>query len=911
MNKLKNVLNRILILFLTAALLSGSLQGAVYAEEVDELQGMQEISEVTEIEEKSVSDNPALESEQENENLPNLDDEQENQPPGEDDILQDSQESKEPQESNESQEIEEPEETQEISDEPEPYTYQISYVLNGGENHEDNPTGYYGGTEKLINDPVRTGYQFKGWYLDSKFKKKFEQIQADTIGNKKLYAKWSKETYPINYALDGGKNNSSNPKSYQITTSTIKLKNPSKKGHTFKGWYLEETFKTQIFQISKGSVGEITLYAKWELTPYSIQYVLGSGAVNHEANPTTYTMEMPTISFETPTRKGYIFKGWYTNSEYKKKFVEILEGSTGNKKVYAKWSKEKYTINYALDGGKNNSSNPKIYYLTTSTIKLKNPSKKGYTFKGWYLEKTFENPISAIPKGSVGNVTLYAKWELTDYTITYVLGDGGINADNNPETYTMLSPTITFENPSRNGSIFKGWYSDSQYKKKITQITEGTTGNKKIYAKWSNIKYNITYLLDGGKNNSKNPKSYDVTTSTIKLKNPTKKGYTFLGWYLDNTFETSISEIPKGSYENLTLYAKWELAEYTITYVGVENEGLNPECYSINTPTIYFKNPEKEGYTFKGWYSDSKYKNKISKISKGSTGNKKIYAKWSAHQYTIKFNGNGATSGSMKDLSGCKYDKNYTLTSNKYKKLWFTFVGWNTEPDGSGITYQNKESIKNLVADNKGTVTLYAQWEMLFNKKGVDVSSWQGTINWSKVKNAGIDFAMIRILSGGVSNMEADSQFENNYKNARNAGISVGVYRYSYALSVEQAKQEARKVLKVLNGRHLDYPIVLDMEYSSMLTNISSNAKRTDLVLAFKKIIEDAGYEFAMYANLNWVNNYLDMDRLSDVNLWLARWRPLEQGPGYTGKGKLMMWQYTSEGTVPGISGDVDLNVGY
>ena len=91
MNKLKNILNRILILFLTTALLSGSLQGAVYAEEADVPQEMQEISEVTEIEEKSVSDNPALESEQENENLPNLDDEQENQPPGEDDILQDSQ----------------------------------------------------------------------------------------------------------------------------------------------------------------------------------------------------------------------------------------------------------------------------------------------------------------------------------------------------------------------------------------------------------------------------------------------------------------------------------------------------------------------------------------------------------------------------------------------------------------------------------------------------------------------------------------------------------------------------------------------------------------------------------------------------------------------------------------------------
>ena len=96
----------------------------------------------------------------------------------------------------------------------EPYTYQISYILNGGTNSSQNFAGYYAGTERALENPIKKGYLFKGWYLDSKFKKQFEQIQADTTGNIKLYAKWSKETYPINYALDGGKNNSSNPKSY-------------------------------------------------------------------------------------------------------------------------------------------------------------------------------------------------------------------------------------------------------------------------------------------------------------------------------------------------------------------------------------------------------------------------------------------------------------------------------------------------------------------------------------------------------------------------------------------------------------------------------------------------------------------------------------------------------------------------
>ena len=143
--------------------------------------------------------------------------------------------------------------------------------------------------------------------------------------------------------------------------------------------------------------------------------------------------------------------------------------------------------------------------------------------------------------------------------------------------------------------------------------------------------------------------------------------------------------------------------------------------------------------------------------------------------------------------------------------------------------------------------------------------------------------------------MSTDARFEEYNKNATKAGLDVGVYRYCYATSVSEAKKEAKKVLSVLNGRKLDYPVVLDMEDNSLITCGISDSTRSKMVLAFKEIIEDAGYEFAMYANLNWINNYLNMDMLDDVDIWLARWRDYNRGPEYTGKGNLIMWQYSSD----------------
>ena len=282
--------------------------------------------------------------------------------------------------------------------------YGISYVLNGGSNHKSNVSVYYNQAVKLYN-PTRSGYSFKGWYSDSKYKTRVTSYKKGTKGNKKLYAKWSKNTYRITYKLNGGKNTKSNPSTYSVTSS-ISLKNPSRKGYSFKGWYSDSKYKNKVTSI-KTRTGNLTLYAKWSATSYRMTYKLHGGK-NTQSNPSTYAVTS-SISLKNPSCKGYSFKGWYSDSRYRTRIKTIKKGTTGNKTLYAKWSKNSYRITYKLNGGKNTKSNPAKYSITSS-VKLKNPSRKGYRFTGWYTDAACKKKVTAIKKGTTGNKTFYAGW---------------------------------------------------------------------------------------------------------------------------------------------------------------------------------------------------------------------------------------------------------------------------------------------------------------------------------------------------------------------------------------------------------------------------------------------------------------------------------------------------------------------
>lgn len=190
-----------------------------------------------------------------------------------------------------------------------------------------------------------------------------------------------------------------------------------KKGYTFAGWNRQPDGKGTFYEenayvknLTKKADEVVTLYAQWKAAQYQITYNLNGGK-NHKKNPKTYKITSKTIKLSNPSKKGYVFKGWYCDKKCTKKVTSIKKGSTGKVTLYAKWAKEKYTITYKLNGGKNNKKNPKIYTITSKMIKLAAPTRKGYVFKGWYRDKKCTRKVTSIKKGSTGKITLYAKWK--------------------------------------------------------------------------------------------------------------------------------------------------------------------------------------------------------------------------------------------------------------------------------------------------------------------------------------------------------------------------------------------------------------------------------------------------------------------------------------------------------------------
>ena len=192
--------------------------------------------------------------------------------------------------------------------------------------------------------------------------------------------------------------------------------------------------------------------------------------------------------------------------------------------------------------------------------------------------------------------------------------------------------------------------------------------------------------------------------------------------------------------------------------------------------------------------------------------------------------------------------------------------------------------------------------------KGIDVSSWQGEIDWATVADYGMGFAILRITEQGN---KTDSQFENNYSGCQKYGIPVGVYKYSYALSVAEIQAEAQNAVDVLDGRELQFPVWLDLEDSKQRT-LSGSTLMT-MIKTFWSVVTAAGYKFGIYCNMDWYDNVIPEEAKSKYDFWIARYPAQDDGrlqerlrPS-VGVG----WQYSSKATIPGISGNVDRNVFY
>lgn len=185
--------------------------------------------------------------------------------------------------------------------------------------------------------------------------------------------------------------------------------------------------------------------------------------------------------------------------------------------------------------------------------------------------------------------------------------------------------------------------------------------------------------------------------------------------------------------------------------------------------------------------------------------------------------------------------------------------------------------------------------------RGIDVSVWNGKIDFNKVKASGIDFVIIR---AGYGNGHRDKKFEANYQNARAAGLHVGAYWYSYAASADGAKKEAQGCAKILKGKTFDYPVYFDIEEKNQLSK--GKVFCSGLITAFCTEMESLGYYAGFYTSLSALNTAVTDAVKNRFTLWVAQW-----SSACSYKGAYGLWQYSSKGKIPGISGNVVLDYSY
>lgn len=570
--------------------------------------------------------------------------------------------------------------------------YSLTYELNGGV--ADNPVSYTELDEFTLNNPTKAGYIFVGWTgSNGETAQLLVTISQGSIGDKNYSANWEIITYTITYELDGGFNNSNNISKYNVEREVI-FYNPTREHYEFIEWQ-ENGLK--IEKISKGTTDNKTITAIWKPIEYTVEYNLVGGQFENEY-PQKFTVETDDFELVTPIKEGYKFIGWTgSNGNTPQLDFSISKGSAGNKTYTANWDIIEYAISYNLNNGINNALNVNTYTIEDEIL-ISEPTREGYTFVGWTGSNgSTPQTIVNIPKGSIGDKTYTANWDIINYTITYEL-NGGTNVSNF-ETYT-IEDEIVLNNPTKEHYDFVEWQENGV---KIEGISKGTTGNKTITAIWTPANYTITYDLDGGELNNDNPNSYNIETEDFELNNPTKEGYAFLGWTGSNGEEPTLQiTIAIGSTGNKEYTANWEIITYSITYeLNGTNNDNNPQQYTIEQEFV-LNVPTKEHYDFVEWQENGV---KIEKISKGTTGNKTITAIWKPVEYTITYELNG---GRFEN----EYPTTYTVETDDFGlimpiKEGYKFKGWT---GSNGTTPQTNVGIP---IGSFGDKVYTANWEII------------------------------------------------------------------------------------------------------------------------------------------------------------------------------------------------------
>ena len=501
---------------------------------------------------------------------------------------------------------------------------------------------------------TRKGYTQVGWSTVDGGEKVygFEDVYTQNEALT-LYPVWNANQYTITFDTNGGSEIA--PITQDYGTEITAPDNPTRKGYTFKGWDKEipETMPAE----------NITVKAQWEINQYTIAFDTNGGS---EIAPITQDYGTEITAPDNPTRKGYTFKGW------DKEIPETMPAE--NMTVKAQWEINQYTIAFDTNGGSEIAPITQDY--GTEITAPDNPTRKGYTFKGWDREIPETMPAE--------NITVKAQWEINQYTIAFDTNGGSEIA---PITQDYGTEITAPDNPTRKGYTFKGWDREIPETMPAENIT--------VKAQWEINQYTIAFDTNGGSEIA--PITQDYGTEITAPDNPTRKGYTFKGW------DREIPETMPA--ENITVKAQWEINQYTIAFDTNGGSEIAPITQDYGTEITAPDNPTRKGYTFKGWDREIPETMPAENIT--------VKAQWEINQYTIAFDTNG---GSEIAPITQDYGTEITAPDNPTRK-GYTFKGW------------DKEIPKTMPAEN---ITITARWKDTEKPTGEIII---GTNKWNEFLN--------------------------------------------------------------------------------------------------------------------------------------------------------------------------------
>ncbi|WP_256759466.1 InlB B-repeat-containing protein [Cohnella sp. WQ 127256] len=509
--------------------------------------------------------------------------------------------------------------------------FNVSFNSNGG-TPVSSQTVIYNSKASAPADPTRTGYTFGGWYKEAAMTTTFNFATAIT-SNTEVFAKWTPINYTVTFNSNGGSAVSGQTLGYD--SIPVKPPEPYKIGNSFGGWYTDAAFNTP-YTFSIPITGSMILHAKWTLNNYTVTFN-SNGGTAVSSKPVSYnsTITAPTA----PTRTGYTFGGWYKEEGLTTAFV-FTTAITGNTTLYAKWTLNNYTVTFNSNGGTAVSSKPASYNSTITAPTA--PTRTGYTFGGWYKEEGLTTAF-VFTTAITGNTTLYAKWTINNYTVTFN-SNGGTTVSGKAVSYngTITAPIA----PTKTGSTFGGWYKEEGLTTAFVFST-AITGDTTLYAKWTLNNYTVTFNSNGGTTVSGKTVSYNGTITAPTA--PTRTGYTFGGWYKEEGLTTAFV-FTTAITGNTTLYAKWTINTYTVTFDSNDGSTVISQTVSYNSKATTPANPTKTGSTFGGWYKDEGLTTPFVFTTTAITENTRLYAKW-VSIYTVTFNSNGGTTVSSQAVS--------------------------------------------------------------------------------------------------------------------------------------------------------------------------------------------------------------------------------------------------------------------